>query len=114
MSQIKIPLSVAQNLGVEVTEIAVNGITLRNDGSGTWGIGVSLTLVQPERPRSEGVNIGEQHNLNANTTVTRQEIADAAGIDVDTVRSTMTLEQTETTVTGIATGKILAAIGLTA
>ena len=114
MANKTINLSEAQNIGVTADQIVVNNINLKSDDSGLWTIGLALVLTAPDRTPVEGITFNENHRMGFRVNVTRAEIATAAGIDEADVRSTLTLEQTETHVTTIAVGRILAATGLNA
>jgi hypothetical protein len=114
MANRTIALSSAQSLGVETAEVEVRRINLASDDSGDWNIGVQLNTTQPERGTDDSVNLTERHMLAAQIKVARAEIASAAGISEDDVRTTLTLVQTETFVTQIALGKLLAVLGLSA
>lgn len=99
-------LQLDNDLTVKATSYAVDRIRLKEDGSGDWVIRATVTTSNPERQDVENINLSERHTINARIIVTRQDIADQAGIDVDDVRSTLTLEQTETHATAVAVGKL--------
>lgn len=109
-----IPLSSSQSLGIETGAIEVNNINLASDDSGQWNIGVSFDVTVPARGEDSSVNVNELHQARARIQVTRTEIAASQGIDEADVRTTLTLDQTETIVTTIALGKLLAVMGLSA
>ena len=106
MTSKDIILDPVKELTTTATTIKVRGIRLSPDDSGDWKIIISLDLTIPERNEIEGVVMRESHSIDATITVLRQEIADAASIDVDLVRSSLTLEQIETYITIIALSKI--------
>lgn len=114
MANKTINLSEAQNIGVTADKIVVNNINLKSDDSGLWTVGLALVLTAPDRTPVEGLSLNESHRIGFRVTVSRAEIAAAAGIDEEDVRSTLTLEQTETYVTTIAVGRILATTGFNA
>lgn len=114
MSNKIITLSSSQSLNVETDSIQVNNINLASDDSGTWNLGVRFNVTSPDRGEDASVRVNEHHQLGGRVTVTRAEIAAAEGIAEEDVRGTLTLEQTETVVTTIALGKLLAVLGLSA
>ena len=110
MENVNLPTTIAFN--VVSSSVKVNRVNVKQDGSGDWQIGVQMETETPDRVDVPGIRLNENHRAGAQITVTRAEIAAAAGISEDDVRTTLTLEQTETIVTTIAMGKLLAVFGI--
>ena len=113
MANITIPIT-EQDLVVKTDAVEVLEIGLSPDNEGFWNILVRFNLSTPERPGGEVASLNERHEMSASTVVSRAEIAAVAGIPVEDVRTTLTLDQTQNLVTQIAMGKILSVAGLTA
>ena len=110
MSEVVLPTTIA--FGATASSVKVNRVNVKQDGSGDWQIGVQMETETPDRVDVPGIRLNENHRAGAQITVTRAEIAAGAGISEDEVRTSLTLEQTETIVTTIATGKLLAVFGI--
>lgn len=104
----------AANLAVTTDKITVSRINLKPDNSGDWNIGVDFTVTSPVRNagNDKTVSIMERHMLSAVITVGRTEIATAANVTEEDVRTGLTLAQTETYVTQIALSKLFPAMGI--
>lgn len=102
------------NIGVSTAQATVSRINLKPDGSGDWNIGLDFNVTSPSRnaAKDETVSLMERHLLSASIIVKRAEIA--AAITEEEVRTSLTLDQTETHVTTIALGKLFTAMGITA
>jgi hypothetical protein len=103
----------AQDLGIKVNKIIVKDVKLAADYSGDWTIELELPPIRGIRNNDPSVSVREAHQITCLVKVTRQEIADHEGIPVEDVRSTLTLEQTETIITSISLAKVLPVFNLT-
>jgi len=110
MKEVKLPTTIA--FEATASAVKVNRVNVAQDDSGDWQIGVQVEIETPARAGVPGIRLSESHRAGAQITVTRAEIAAKAGIDVGDVRTTVTLEQTETLVTQIAMGKLLSVFGI--
>ena len=104
------------NIGVTTNKVTVNRINLATNDSGDWNIGVDFNISSPTRNvgNNPTVSIAERHMMSSTLTVKRAEIATAADIAEEEVRTTLTLQETETYVTQIALQKLFAACGINA
>lgn len=100
------------NMNVEVVSVIINRINLKSDDSGEWNIGVDFKVQNPTRSIPASVSFQESHRASAQVKVSRQEVAAAAGISEDLVRTTLTLAQTENIVTQVAMSKLFPILGL--
>lgn len=104
------------DLGVTTSSVVVSRINLKPDNSGDWNMGVDFAVESPSRNTSKDASISiiERHMLNATITVKRSEIATAAGVTEEEVRTSLTLNQVETLVTTVALAKLFPAVGIDA
>lgn len=104
----------AVGLNVTTNTVTVNRINLKPDNSGDWNIGVDFVVSTPSRTTTATVSIMERHIVSSTITVKKSEIAAAANITEEEVRTVLTLSQTETWVTQIAMAKLFAAMSINA
>lgn len=107
----KIELKLPILITTSVTRISVDGIELSTDNDGTWKINWSFEIQENEKITPSGLNISEHHSAGGSILVKRAEIAAAASITEDQVRTSLALHQTEGIVTQIALSKIMPIFG---
>ena len=106
-------LSSSQDLGIKTNKLRVTDIRLAPDDSGDWFIEIDLLPRKGVRNNEPTVSVRESHQISCIVKVSRQEIADFQGIPIEDVRTTLTLDQTETIITTISLSKLLPVFNLT-
>jgi len=107
---IKVPLT-PTNIGVEMVDAEVMNINLASDDSGDWNLGVRVNLTVPERAEVPGINLNENHRMQARMVVTRGDVAASLSIAEEAVLQLPT-EDLKNAVNGIALARVKAKLGI--
>lgn len=105
-----------KDAGIKVKSVEVQRVQYLTDGSGNWQIDFGVNFEWPVRTPNQAVTLRETYRgpflIQGSVLVGGEDMAAASGIPKEALRTTLTLDQTETLITQLAMVKVFAVLGI--